>query len=59
MTSQVPEPTGASPAINGPRRLRAAPPEVYRCDRCGAVMQGVHCKLMCMRCGAMRDCSDP
>ena len=29
------------------------------CDRCGAAMIELHCKLMCGDCGFMRDCSDP
>jgi rubrerythrin len=33
--------------------------QVYLCDICGAKMQEIHCKLICPRCGYMRDCSDP
>ena len=29
------------------------------CDRCGAVMDDKHCKLICPVCGYTRDCSDP
>ncbi len=29
------------------------------CDLCGAQMIGLHCKLRCINCGFMRDCSDP
>ena len=28
------------------------------CLRCGYVVEEVHCKLICPRCGATRDCSD-
>lgn len=58
MTNHSPEPSRIPPAINDLRQPAAAP-EVYHCDRCGAVMQSVHCKLVCTRCGMMRDCSDP
>jgi hypothetical protein len=30
-----------------------------RCDLCGAPMLDRHCKLVCVQCGYMRDCSDP
>lgn len=33
--------------------------DVYLCDRCGAEMLEIHCKLMCPHCGYTRDCSDP
>jgi hypothetical protein len=29
------------------------------CDICGASMTGLHCKLRCVNCGFIRDCSDP
>ena len=29
------------------------------CDLCGSPMRESHCKLVCDRCGYMRDCSDP
>ncbi|QYJ15350.1 hypothetical protein Rxycam_01171 [Rubrobacter xylanophilus DSM 9941] len=29
------------------------------CEVCGARMFGLHCKLVCPRCGFRRDCSDP
>ncbi len=29
------------------------------CERCGAEMQEIHCKIVCPRCGYTRDCSDP
>lgn len=29
------------------------------CEVCGAQMFGLHCKLVCPRCGFRRDCSDP
>lgn len=35
------------------------PGEGPRCERCGAAMLERHCKLVCPRCGYMRDCSDP
>ena len=31
----------------------------WMCDRCGAAMIELHCKLRCDNCGFMRDCSDP
>jgi rubrerythrin len=33
--------------------------DVYICDVCGAEMLEIHCKIICPRCGFMRDCSDP
>lgn len=46
---------------------RAHPPEpttppgaqVYHCDLCGAEMLNKHCKIRCLACGFVRDCSDP
>ncbi len=29
------------------------------CERCGAEMYDLHCKIVCPRCGYKRDCSDP
>jgi hypothetical protein len=34
-------------------------PTVHHCERCGAVMQDRHCKIVCPGCGYKRDCSDP
>ncbi|NJD20049.1 MAG: gamma carbonic anhydrase family protein [Gemmatimonadetes bacterium] len=36
-------------------------PEIsaQRCERCGGEMVDRHCKLVCVRCGYQRDCSDP
>lgn len=31
----------------------------HLCDRCGAAMRSIHCKIRCEHCGFMRDCSDP
>ncbi|MCL4436166.1 MAG: hypothetical protein M1503_10300 [Thaumarchaeota archaeon] len=31
---------------------------VERCDICGSSMTAVHCKLVCLNCGYVRDCSD-
>jgi len=31
----------------------------WMCDRCGAAMIELHCKLRCDNCGFMRDCNDP
>ena len=33
--------------------------DIYVCDVCGAEMLEIHCKIICPRCGFMRDCSDP
>jgi hypothetical protein len=30
-----------------------------RCDICGGPMLDRHCRLVCLRCGYERDCSDP
>lgn len=29
------------------------------CDRCGSAMIERHCKIVCLRCGYQRDCTDP
>jgi hypothetical protein len=29
------------------------------CPRCGADMEERKCKIVCLNCGAMADCSDP
>jgi len=29
------------------------------CDVCGSELIGVHCRLRCLNCGYIRDCSDP
>ncbi len=29
------------------------------CELCGSEMFGLHCKLICPKCGYRRDCSDP
>ena len=31
----------------------------FKCDLCGSAMTVVHCKLKCLVCGFIRDCSDP
>jgi hypothetical protein len=36
-----------------------ADPSPPLCDICGAPMLDRHCKLLCLRCGYQRDCSDP
>ncbi|MFQ5830728.1 MAG: hypothetical protein ACE5JD_16470 [Candidatus Methylomirabilia bacterium] len=33
--------------------------EEHICERCGERMQGIHCKIICPRCGYTRDCSEP
>lgn len=33
--------------------------DVYICDVCGKEMLEIHCKIICPRCGFIRDCSDP
>lgn len=40
------------PAHSGDQRI-------HRCVLCGAEMLNKHCKLRCMACGFVRDCSDP
>ncbi len=42
-----------------PRTLSSTLPEGEPCDICGFPMLDVHCKLICRKCGFMRDCSDP
>ena len=42
-----------------PRTLAHPAKPVFHCDRCGAEMLDVHCKLSCRACGFVRDCSDP
>lgn len=46
-------------------QLRAFPmgeaPDIRRviCDLCGHQAIELHCKIRCLNCGYMRDCSDP
>jgi hypothetical protein len=42
-----------------PRTPSSTLPEGERCDICAFPMLDVHCKLICRKCGFMRDCSDP
>ena len=37
-------------------QLRA---RVVECDVCGTATFELHCRIICPRCGAQRDCSDP
>lgn len=39
--------------------LAAVAPALWECDICGVSMLDLHCKLRCVNCGFMRDCSDP
>jgi hypothetical protein len=32
---------------------------VHICERCGERMEEEKCKIVCRRCGYMRDCADP
>jgi len=34
-------------------------PQGEPCDVCGAPTFELHCKVICQRCGYIRDCSDP
>jgi rubrerythrin len=48
----------------GKRRAAAAKgrseaPTTSTCDVCGTEAREIHCRLVCPKCGAMRDCSDP
>jgi hypothetical protein len=40
-------------------RENSMPHDVHLCSVCGAVMREIHCKIICPKCGYMRDCSDP
>lgn len=44
---------------NGDEQERATEPCGPSCELCGAPMLDRHCKLICLRCGYQRDCSDP
>ncbi|HEY7588392.1 MAG TPA: hypothetical protein VIB49_06585 [Thermoplasmata archaeon] len=33
--------------------------DVAACDVCGGPAVERHCKILCLRCGYTRDCSDP
>ena len=48
----------ASLSSAGPGR-RFAPGEEAGCEFCGHPSLDRHCKVVCPRCGAVRDCSDP
>lgn len=32
---------------------------LHFCERCGERMEEQKCKIVCPRCGSLRDCSDP
>lgn len=36
----------------------APEPPKYTCDRCGAIMTELNCKILCVFCGNRFDCSD-
>ena len=46
-------------APDNPGAESSGMPEEFRCDLCGGPMLDRHCKLLCLRCGYQRDCSDP
>ena len=48
----------APPLASGGLGRRFAPAE-GRCEFCGHPGLDRHCKVVCPRCGAVRDCSDP
>ncbi len=55
-----------SPADVEPGRPQAADPAPTAADepdtvcwRCGSPTVERHCKIVCLNCGFMRDCSDP
>ena len=53
-----PTDAGGVPSDASSRRGPKAPgPPV--CEGCGSVMYDRHCKIVCPRCGYLRDCSDP
>lgn len=45
--------------VSSETRAAAATSRTWLCDLCGAPMLDRHCKLVCLRCGYQRDCSDP
>lgn len=46
------------PPLAGSLGRRFAP-AAGRCEFCGHESLDRHCKVVCPRCGAVRDCSDP
>lgn len=44
------------PETSSPTDDRTEPPT---CEVCGGTMYERHCKIVCPRCGYVRDCSDP
>jgi len=46
-------------AIIAHAATRTREPEPHPCWVCGTLMREIHCKLICPRCGYIRDCSDP
>ena len=51
-----PTPSPSASGASTPPALEAAAPT---CELCGATMLDRHCKVVCLNCGYMRDCSDP
>jgi hypothetical protein len=50
-------PPGSAPGDAPPEP--ATLPGVILCDLCGTPMLERHCRLVCLRCGYERDCTDP
>jgi hypothetical protein len=57
-TGKPAEADAPSPASE-PESRDDGPAGASICDLCGSTMVEHHCKLLCPRCGYMRDCSDP
>lgn len=53
--SAPPGGAAADPAATGAH----AAPTCETCERCGWPMYERHCRIVCPRCGYLRDCSDP
>ena len=48
----------AEPPIAPTREAGSAPPDKV-CELCGWPVLDRHCKVLCLNCGYVRDCSDP
>ncbi len=45
-------------AVAKDSKMKAGLHGLELCERCGEVMVETHCKVVCIKCGYMRDCND-
>ncbi|MSR37149.1 MAG: hypothetical protein EXR95_11010 [Gemmatimonadetes bacterium] len=58
MVGREPRPSARGPQATRPESEAGDPPP-RPCDLCGGAVLERHCKVVCLNCGYLRDCSDP